>query len=238
MRTFGLIGKDLSHSFSQQYFQKKFYKEGIKDCQYLNFDINNISTLNKLIQENNIKGLNVTIPFKEQVIPFLDERSEEAKQVGAVNTIKICEERLIGYNTDIFGFENSLLPILKKRRKAIVLGNGGVSKAVQFVLKKNNINFIIISRSSVISFLDVSYEMIQENEIIINTTPLGMHPKTEYYPDIPYNALNSKHLLYDLVYNPKESKFLRYGKARDVQIKNGEEMLYLQAEESWKIWNI
>jgi shikimate dehydrogenase len=238
MKTYGLIGENLSHSFSQQYFQKKFSKERIKDCQYLNFEINDISCLRELIQKKNIKGLNITIPFKEKVIPILDELTEDAKEIGAVNTIQINGNKLIGHNTDIFGFEESITPLLNGRNNAIILGNGGASKAIAFVFYKRDINFSIFSRNLMLKFADITEEVIQKNDIIINTTPLGMYPNADTFADLPYNAINTKHLLYDLVYNPEESQFLKKGMAKGAQIKNGKQMLYLQAEKSWKIWNL
>jgi len=238
MKTYGLIGENLSHSFSQQYFQKKFSKEKIKDSQYLNFEINDISCLRELIQKKNIKGLNITIPFKEKVIPILDELTEDAKEIGAVNTIQINGNKLIGHNTDIFGFEESITPLLNGRNNAIILGNGGASKAIAFVFYKRDINFSIFSRNLMLKFADITEEVIQKNDIIINTTPLGMYPNADTFADLPYNAINTKHLLYDLVYNPEESQFLKKGMAKGAQIKNGKQMLYLQAEKSWKIWNL
>jgi len=238
MRTFGLLGKNISHSLSQQYFQQKFYNEGIKDCQYLNFELNDISTLRKLVQKNDIKGLNITFPYKEKVIPFLDEITKHAKKIGAVNTIQIEGNKLIGHNTDIFGFEQSITPLLNGRNTAIILGNGGASKAIQFVLIKKNINFKVFSRKLKLKFSDITEEIIQKNEIIINATPLGMHPNSSIFANLPYNAINTKHLLYDLVYNPEESQFLKKGRIMGAKIKNGIQMLNLQAKESWKIWNL
>ena len=238
MKTYGLIGKNLSHSFSQKYFQQKFFKEGIKDCQYLNFELNDISTLRKLVQKNDIKGLNITIPYKEKVIPFLDEITKQADKIGAVNTIQIKGDKLIGHNTDIFGFEQSITPLLNGRNTAIILGNGGASKAIQFVLIKKNINFKVFSRKLKLKFSDITEEIIRKNEIIINATPLGMHPNSSTFVNLPYNAINTKHLLYDLVYNPEESQFLKKGRRMGAQIKNGIQMLNLQAKESWKIWNL
>ena len=200
MKTYGLIGENLSHSFSQQYFQKKFSKERIKDSQYLNFEINDISCLRELIQKKNIKGLNITIPFKEKVIPILDEITEDAKEIGAVNTIQINGNKLIGHNTDIFGFEESITPLLNGRNNAIILGNGGASKAIAFVFYKRDINFSIFSRNLMLKFADITEEVIQKNDIIINTTPLGMYPNADTFADLPYNAINTKHLLFDLVY--------------------------------------
>ena len=238
MKTYGLIGKNLSHSFSQKYFQQKFFKEGVKDCQYLNFELNDISTLRKLVQKNDIKGLNITIPYKEKVLPFLDEITKQADKIGAVNTIQIKGNKLIGHNTDIFGFEQSITPLLNGRNTAIILGNGGASKAIQFVLIKKNINFKVFSRKLKLKFSDITEEIIRKNEIIINATPLGMHPNSNTFANLPYNTINTKHLLYDLVYNPEESQFLTKGRIMGAQIKNGIQMLNLQAKESWKIWNL
>ena len=238
MKTYGLIGRNLSHSFSYKYFQKKFYKKQLSDCQYLNFEIEDISSLRELVRENNIKGLNITIPFKEKAIPFLDKLSKDAAEIGAVNTIEIKGEKLIGHNTDVFGFAQSFIPLLKERKNALILGNGGASKCVQFVLKKNNVDFIVVSRNSDFTLAEITEETIQKHSIIINTTPLGMYPKTDRFPHLPYNAINSKHLVYDLVYNPEQSTFLRKAKAKNAEIKNGKQMLYLQAEKSWKIWNL
>ena len=238
MKTYGLIGRNLSHSFSYKYFQEKFFKEQLSDCQYLNFEIEDISSLRELVRENNIKGLNITIPFKEKAIPFLDKLSKDAAEIGAVNTIEIKGEKLIGHNTDVFGFAQSFIPLLKERKNALILGNGGASKCVQFVLKKNNVDFIVASRNSDFTLAEMTEETIQKHSIIINTTPLGMYPKTDRFPHLPYNAINSKHLVYDLVYNPEQSTFLRKAKAKNAEIKNGKQMLYLQAEKSWKIWNL
>jgi shikimate dehydrogenase len=238
MKTYGLIGRNLSHSFSHKYFQKKFCKEQLSDCQYLNFEIEDISILRDIVKRNNLNGVNITIPFKEKVIPFLDKLSKDASDIGAVNTIEIKGEKFIGHNTDFFGFAQSFIPLLKERRNALILGNGGASKCVQFVLKRNNIDFIIASRNSDFTFKDITEETIQKHSIIINTTPLGMYPKTNRFPNLPYNAINSKHLVYDLVYNPEQSTFLRKAKAKNAKIKNGKQMLCLQAEKSWKIWNL
>ena len=203
----------------------------------MNFEIEDISSLREFVRENNIKGLNITIPFKEKVIPFLDKLSKNATEIGAVNTIEIKGEKLIGHNTDVSGFAQSFIPLLKERKNALILGNGGASKCVQFVLKRNNIDFIVASRNSDFTLEKITEETIQKHNIIINATPLGMYPKTDGFPHLPYNAINSKHLVYDLVYNPEESLFLKHGKENGAQIKNGKQMLCLQAEESWKIWN-
>ena len=238
MKTYGLIGRNLSHSFSYKYFQEKFFKEQLSDCQYLNFELEDISILRDIIKKNNLSGVNITIPFKEKVIPFLDKLSKDAAEIGAVNTIEIKGEKLIGHNTDVFGFAQSFISLLKERKNALILGSGGASKCVQFVLKKNNVDFIVASRNSDFTLAEITEETIQKHSIIINTTPLGMYPKTNRFPHLPYNAINSKHLVYDLVYNPEQSTFLRKAKAKNAEIKNGKQMLYLQAEKSWKIWNL
>ena len=237
MKTFGLIGKELGHSYSQQYFQKKFLKEGLVTSQYLNFEMDDLNRLRELIKEYSLKGLNVTIPYKEEIISFLDKISKEARAVGAVNTIEIKNRKLIGHNTDIFGFEKSFLQISKKRKKAIVLGNGGASKAVQYVFRKNNIDYLVANRYSNFTIEKIDKDILEEYNIIVNATPLGMYPENSSFPNLPYDLIDSKHLLFDLVYNPDESLFLAKGKANGSEIKNGKEMLHLQAEESWRIWN-
>ncbi len=237
MKTFGLIGKNLSHSYSKQYFQSKFLNENIEDFQYLNFELNSLKELKILIKKHNLKGLNVTIPYKEKIIPYLDEISSEAEAVGAVNTIEINNDKIIGHNTDVVGFEQSFLQIMGTRKKAIILGNGGASKAVQYVLKNNNISFLVASRNSNFTIQKIDENILSQYNIMINATPLGMYPNTNKFPDLPYHLINSKHLLFDLVYNPEETLFLSKGKANGAAIKNGIEMLHLQAEESWKIWN-
>ena len=237
MRTYSLIGKSLGHSFSSRYFSKKFFKEGIKTCRYINLEIDSISDLKNKISELEISGLNVTIPYKEKVISFLDFTSENAKEIGSVNTVKIIDDKLYGYNTDIIGFQNSFTPIINNRRNALILGNGGASKAVQFVLNKLNLNFQLVRRNTDVDYHNITEKTIDSVDIIINCTPLGTYPRVDEYPKLPYSLLNSKHLLYDLVYNPKQTKFLTFGLANNCSVKNGEQMLVLQAEESWKIWN-
>lgn len=237
MRTFGLIGKDLSHSYSKEYFQAKFLNDNIAACQYLNFEMTNLEGLRTLVKNYNIKGLNVTTPYKEKIITFLNDISREAEDVGAVNTIEVKNRELIGHNTDVFGFEQSFLEITGERKKVIILGNGGASKAIQYVLKKNNIPYLVASRNSNFTIEKIDRNILSQYNIIINATPLGMYPKTTSFPDLPYHSINSKHLLFDLVYNPEETLFLANGKANGAQIRNGIEMLHLQAEESWRIWN-
>jgi len=238
MRTFGLIGKSLSHSFSESYFTNKFQKEGITNTEYKKFELSNISEFPDLIKNNQLSGINVTIPYKESIIPFLDELTPQAKTIGAVNTIQFKGDKLIGHNTDIIGFLQSISPILKGRDKALILGNGGAAKAVENALKTLNIERKTVSRNSLFNYLDINSEIIGYYDIIINTTPLGAYPNTAEFPQIPYNDLNKKHLLFDLIYNPKETEFLRFGKAKGSEIKNGLEMLQIQAEESWNIWNL
>ena len=242
MKQFGLIGYPLSHSFSKGYFSEKFQKESILNCQYDIFPLEKIEDFVELCaQHKNIVGLNVTIPYKEKIIPFLDELDDEAKAIGAVNTIKFTNGKMIGYNTDCFGFEMSLKPLLKAHHSsALILGTGGASKAVEYVLKKLGISFQYVSRtksSTSISYNDLNSFIIQHSTLIINSTPIGMYPNVDIAPNIPYDAITNQHLLYDLIYNPEETQFLTEGKIRGAQTKNGLEMLYLQAERSWEIWN-
>ena len=245
MKKLGLIGFPLTHSFSQKYFTAKFTKENIPDFQYVNFPISNIDQLQDvLVQNQNLAGLNVTVPYKREIISLLDDMDEKALEVGAVNTVKITRKKeqyiLKGYNTDIIGFEKSLLPLLKKQHtSALILGTGGAAHAVSYVLKKLNIDFKLISRSKErksLNYSELTEELINKNKLIINTTPVGTFPRTEEYPEIPYYAITADHLLYDLIYNPAETQFLRKGKKRGATTKNGLEMLEIQAEESWKIW--
>ena len=237
MRTFGLIGKTLSHSFSEVYFNEKFLKEDISDAEYKNFELNNISEFTDLISKMKLSGLNVTIPYKESVIPFLDELTPQAKAIGAVNTIQFKDNKLIGHNTDTIGFSQSIYPFLNERNKALILGNGGASKAIQYALKTLNIEYKIVSRKSSFDYSDISSKTIGYYDIIINTTPLGTYPKIADFPQIPYKELNENHLLFDVIYNPRESAFLRFGKTKNCSIKNGLGMLEIQAESSWNIWN-
>ena len=233
---FGLIGKRLSHSFSKDFFTQKFKKLNYKSHRYENYEIDNLNKLRELIKKNQLSGLNVTIPFKQKIIKYLDEIESNAREINSVNTIKVENNKLIGYNSDIQGFENSFIPIIGKRQKAIVLGNGGASKAVQFVLKKNKIKFIIVSRSGNKKFEDITNSDIISSQIIINTTPLGMYPDINTYPNIPYHALSSNHLIYDLVYNPEETIFIKKAKEKNCLVINGLEMLINQANISWEIW--
>ena len=242
MKQYGLIGYPLSHSFSKGYFAEKFAKENIVDCKYDVFPLEKIEDFVELCNDKkNLIGLNVTIPYKEKIIPFLDELDETAANIGAVNTIKFSNGKKIGYNSDAYGFEMSLKPLLKSHHtQALILGTGGASKAVEYVLKKLGIAFQYVSRTKndkAISYEELNESIIQHSKLIINTTPIGMYPNIDTAPDIPYNVLTEKHLLYDLVYNPEETLFLKKGKEKGAQTKNGLEMLYLQAERSWEIWN-
>lgn len=242
MRIYGLIGKPLTHSFSQAYFTEKFQNENLTDCSYDNFELQDIKELPQLIKEqHNLFGLNVTIPYKEEVFQYLTSKSSVVEQIEACNCIKIKEQKLFGFNTDVIGFERSLLPLLMPHHtKAIVLGTGGAAKAVKFALNKLGINFTSVSRFP--SDSTISYEMltpvfIKEHTVIINTTPIGMYPHVNAAPPIPYHLLSEYHLLFDLIYNPTETLFLKRGKEAGASVSNGYEMLVQQAEESWKIWN-
>jgi shikimate dehydrogenase len=247
MKVFGLIGYPLGHSFSAGYFAKKFETMGIKDCVYKNFPIDNINKLPAILSETpDITGLNVTIPYKEQVFQFLNEIDAEAKEIGAVNTLKITRTnsgyQLKGYNSDVFGFQQSLQPLLKDyHKKALILGTGGASKAIKYILKKLNIQFISASieelKENEIRYEDITRNTIEERLLIINATPLGTYPKVDTCPPIPYEYITSKHVLFDLVYNPELTMFLSKGKEKGAAIKNGLEMLHLQAERAWEIWN-
>jgi shikimate dehydrogenase len=242
MRHFGLIGYPLSHSFSKKYFTEKFDKEGWNDCVYENHAIASIDELPALIKNNPLlEGINVTIPYKEQVIPFLFQHSAVVKEIKACNCIKINNGKLIGYNTDVTGFELSLTPKLgNTHQRALILGTGGAAKAVAYVLSKLGIQYSYVSRKASpqnLSYKAVTPELLASHTLIINTTPLGMYPNVTECPPIPYQSLGSHHYLFDLVYNPGKTLFLQKGEAQGAVIKNGQDMLLVQAEESWKIWN-
>ena len=245
MRNLGLLGRNISYSFSKAYFKKKFEDEKIDDVSYENFDIESIDLLPDLINNiSNLKGFNVTIPYKELIIPFLDKLDENAKQIGAVNTIKVTKDhKLVGYNTDCFGFIKSLQPLLKPHHKnALILGTGGASKAVAYSLKELNITYHYVSRTAK-DGIDFTYEsltedIIKKHQIIINCSPVGTFPNLDVCPNIPYKAITSKHILYDLIYNPEETTFLRLGKQAGAITINGLQMLKLQAEKAWSIWNL
>ncbi len=243
-RLFGLIGFPLTHSFSKKYFAQKIQQEAIDDVSYEQFEIDQPDKLLEVIAENpNLRGVNVTIPHKQAVISLLDEINDEAKRIGAVNVIKIKDGRLVGYNSDYFGFKESLSAWLINRDiKALILGTGGASKAVHVALQDLGIPCRFVSRTSQENHFTYEEllnqpELIKEFRLIINTTPLGTSPNTEDCPAIPYESLSSDHYLYDLVYNPSVTKFMSQGKDRGAKVKNGYEMLVLQAEKSWEIWN-
>lgn len=242
---YGLIGKKIGHSLSAAYFNEKFKIEGI-DAQYSLFPLATISEFSELIENTpNLKGLNVTIPYKQEVMPMLDEISDEAKGIGAVNVIKVSynsgKPYLKGYNSDCIGFKNSLLPLLKTdMKKALILGTGGASKAVNYILKNLGLEVTFVSRSpqqGQLSYSGLTEEIIADNLLIVNTTPLGMFPNTETYAPIPYHYLTRKHLCYDLVYNPEETEFMKRSRAQGATVKNGMEMWLGQAIASWEFWN-
>jgi shikimate dehydrogenase len=242
-KQFGLVGKNISYSFSKNYFTERFQKDNTLDCTYENFDIQDIADFPIIIGNNpNLVGLNVTIPYKQVVVPFLDELSETAAKIGAVNVIKITKERkLIGHNSDCYGFKKALEPLLQPHhKKALILGTGGASKAVAFALEELGISYTFVSRKA--SEKQISYDQIDASTfenyyIIINSTPLGTSPNTEAFPEIPYDYFTPKHIAFDLIYNPAETQFLKKAKANGAVIKNGLEMLVNQAEKAWEIWN-
>ncbi len=245
MKLLGIIGYPLGHTFSPEYFRQKFLREGIEDYDYQTFPIQTIEEFPTLIQQHpNLIGLNVTIPYKSAVMPFLNKIHPEAQAIGAVNTIKIIGNEYIGFNTDCFGFESSLSQLLQENPyyptlSALVLGTGGSSKSVQYVLQKLGIPFQVVSRKREhhnIVYQELTPDIIHTHQLIINTTPLGMFPNTEECPPILYQELTPRHILYDLIYNPEETLFLKKGKEKGCIIQNGHEMLCLQAEFSWKIW--
>mgnify|MGYP006298815129 CR=1 FL=1 len=248
MRLFGLIGYPLGHSFSAGYFKEKFEKEQIGDCEYRNFPIESIEKIHAVLDENpQLMGLNVTIPYKRKIIPFLNELYPPANEIGAVNTIKIETTEgipgkiLKGYNTDVYGFKTSLKSVLKENiDKALILGTGGAALAVEHALAEMGISSRKVSRNSSENFL--GYEQLDEKImkdylLIINTTPLGTYPDFNTAPGIPYNFLGSSHILFDLVYNPSETLFMKKGKENGARVKNGYDMLVAQAEKAWEIWN-
>ncbi|MDQ2752258.1 MAG: shikimate dehydrogenase [Bacteroidota bacterium] len=243
MRTFGIIGFPLSHSFSQKYFTQKILDEYIQDALFVNFPIPAIENLPKLLKSvSNLRGLAVTIPYKKQVLPYLQDFTNEVKQIGACNCIKVTENKLYGYNTDVVGFEKSFITHLQPHHtNALILGSGGAAVAVEFVLNKLGIVYQIVSRTGTsdgrMRYEDLDEEVMKQYNVIINCTPLGTFPKVEEAPPIPYHLLTAKHYLFDLVYNPPLTKFLSLGNERGAVVKNGYDMLTIQAEENWKIWN-
>ncbi len=242
MNRYGIVGYPLSHTFSPNFFKEKFATEKLKNYSYEKFPIANINQLPDLLKTQiGLKGLNVTIPYKQSVLPFLNEYDKVVEKIGSCNCIAIGDGVLKGYNTDVIGFETSLLTALKPwHTKSLILGTGGAAAAVRYVLDKLKIDYLSASRNAKanhsIDYTEISSSIIDEYKLIINTTPLGMFPNIESYPDLPYNAITSEHFLFDLIYNPEETIFLRKGKTCKATIKNGLEMLIIQAEESWKIW--
>jgi len=245
MVQYGLIGNPLIHSFSKKYFIKKFKNEHIFNVDYENFELKNISKIKELISRNpNLKGLNVTIPYKEKVFKYLDKIDEKASKIGAVNVIKILNNKLIGFNSDYLAFKHSLQKWISKdfNAEALVLGTGGSSKAISQALKDLNINHKFVSRNknkNYKTYKDIINDpkIILDHKLIINTTPLGMYPKISSMPNLPYELITEEHYFYDLVYNPEKSEFLKKAEKNKARIKNGLEMLYTQAEISWELWN-
>src|SRR5205085_3051728 len=244
MQVYGLIGYPLEHSFSQQYFNAKFEKERDADRVFKLFPLRAITEFPALIAgEKNIKGLAVTIPYKESIIQYVNTIKGAAEEVRAVNCLKISDNIITGYNTDVIGFERSFMPLLQKHHTgALILGTGGSSKAVKYVLKKLGLEFLVVTRHVDGKKGHINYSMINKNmtdqyPVIINCTPAGMFPDTNDWPQIPYQYLNNKNYLFDLIYNPEQTKFLEKGVQAEALVKNGNEMLLIQAEENWKIWN-
>jgi shikimate dehydrogenase len=243
MRKFGLIGYPLGHSFSGNYFREKFLQEQIADCVYSNYEIDSISGLRDILKDPELEGLNVTIPYKESVIPFLHKKDPVVTAIGASNCIRIRDGIRTGFNTDVIGFEKSLIEKLTdKDEYALILGTGGSSKAVAWALQQKGIRFLFVSRNvsgqpDQISYSELNHQIIQKYTLIINTTPLGMFPNSGTSADIPYEYIGPDHYLFDLVYNPSKTLFLEKGEAAGARIKNGADMLAIQAEASWEIWN-
>ena len=241
---FGLLGKNISYSFSRKYFSEKFQKLGLNDFKYSNLDIPEIEEFPFLLyhREDEYQGINVTIPYKESVMRYLHEIDEDALKIGAVNTIKVTNDnKLYGYNTDFYGFQKSIEPFIQKHhKKALILGTGGASKAIAYALQKMDISYKFVSRSVAedkFLYSMLNQQVMEEYTVIINCTPIGTFPDVDEAPKIPFEFITEKHLLFDLIYNPEHSKFLREGLKRGAAIKNGFEMLELQAEKSWEIWN-
>ena len=241
MTKFGIIGYPLGHSFSKGFFTEKFARESI-NAQYLNFEIPDVAMLSDVLRDNpELRGLNVTLPHKQAVIPLLDELSDEAREIGAVNVIRIRDGRLKGFNSDIIGFTNSIKSLLMPHhKKALILGTGGASKAIRVGLNRLGIEWTYVSRSpreGMITYEDITAETLQAYTVIVNCSPVGMFPNVAQAPEIPYDCLSDKHLLFDLVYNPEETLFMKKGRAEGATVKNGLEMLHLQAIASWDFWN-
>lgn len=241
MKQYGLIGRSLAHSFSKEYFKKKFSELNL-EAEYENFELAEIDEVKNLLERKDLAGLNVTIPYKEAIIPYLDELDTVASLVGSVNTIAFKNGQTIGYNTDVIGFEKSLKPFLEHgMERALILGTGGASKAVAFTLRKIGLDILFVSRNpsgiKEIAYEDCNANVIKWHKLIVNTTPLGTFPDVEDAPPIAYEGITEDHLLYDLIYNPEKTQFLKEGEKRGASIMNGLSMLKIQAEKSWEIWN-
>lgn len=241
MTKYGIIGNPLGHSFSKGFFTEKFAREGI-DAEYLNFQISEIGKLTEVLRENpELRGINVTLPYKTEIIPFLDELSDEAREIGAVNVVQIRNGHLKGFNSDIIGFTRSIQPLLKPHhQKALILGTGGASRAIRVGLTRLGLEWKYVSRTpheGMITYEDITAETLREYEVIVNCSPVGMFPKVDGCPVIPYEFLTPDNLLYDLVYNPETTLFMKKGALQGAVVKNGLEMLHLQAIASWEFWN-
>lgn len=235
---FGLLGKNISYSFSKKYFEEKFKKLFLKDHSYNFFDIPEIDHLNSITENPNLVGMNVTIPYKQAIIPFLDELSDEASQIGAVNCVSFQNGKKIGYNTDAFGFEKTLLINKKEHhKKALILGDGGAAKAVRYILDKHNIEHKTVSRKSEINFENLSEDLVRDSLVIVQTTPVGTFPNIEDAVPFPFDAITDKHYVIDLIYNPSETAFLRRSAEKGATTLNGFYMLEQQAEKAWEVWN-
>ncbi len=239
---FGLIGYPLSHSFSKRYFSEKFQRENISDSYYELFEIASINELTEVLKQPNLRGLNVTIPYKQQVMAYVDQLDPVAERIGAVNTVRIQNDQKTGFNSDYYGFRDSLLPWLNEASVShtLILGTGGASKAVVCVLQDLGINYTYVSRKAsekAISYSDLKKEDLSAYPLIVNTTPLGMSPNIDTFPDLDYQQLTLRHFCYDLVYNPEETAFMKLARKQGAKVKNGLEMLHLQAEKSWEFWN-
>jgi shikimate dehydrogenase len=243
MKTYGLIGFPLTHSFSKKYFTEKFLREGHTDCHYENFPLEKIEAVENIFNSYpDLQGLNITIPYKESIMPFLDDATAVVKSIGACNCIKISNGKKIGHNTDVIGFGSSLDRHRKSsHQKALVLGTGGVAKAVCYALQMRNISFLQVSRkpksTGEIAYHQIDKDLIRSHTLIINTTPLGMYPNLDACPPLPYEFLTSSHYLFDLIYNPERTLFLQKGMEAGAVIENGSDMLKIQADASWEIWN-
>tara|TARA_B110000879_G_scaffold18631_1_gene22558 strand:- start:692 stop:1453 length:762 start_codon:yes stop_codon:yes gene_type:complete len=241
-KRYGLVGKDINYSFSRSYFAKKFQKEGIDNCIYENFDLESIDVIKTVLKMQNLGGLNVTTPYKEEILPYINHLTEDAKIIGAVNTVRILADGTTeGHNTDSYGFKAALLRQWNGHaKKALILGTGGASKAVHYVLQQMNIEPLFVSRNpkeGQITYEQIDSVLMQSHKLIINCTPIGTHPNIDQAPQIPYNLIDSGHFLFDLIYNPEVTLFLAKGKKKGATIQNGHFMLERQAEKSWNIWN-